>query len=130
MILETTFLIDFLRNKPEAVEKLKFLRKKNIPISITTPSIVEIWTGLYHTKKTETEKKKILEVLESQIIHQLDKDSAKKAGEINGILARSGQSVGIVDSMIAGIACLNNEPILTRNIKHFGKIKNIKVESY
>lgn len=130
MILDTTFLIDLLRNKAEAVEKLKTIQRKNIPISITTPSIVEIYTGLQHTKKTENEKKKILEVLESQIIHNLDKESAEKAGEINGNLIKKGETINIVDSMIAGIAYKNNEPILTRNIKHFSKIKEIKVEAY
>jgi len=130
MILDTTFLIDLLQNQVEATEKLKLLQAKNIPISITTPSIVEIWTGLHYTKKTETEKKKILDVLESQIVHNLDKESAEKAGEINGSLIKKGEQIEIIDSMIAGIASKNNEPVLTRNIKHFGKIKEIKVETY
>ncbi len=130
MILDTTFLIDLLQNKIEATEKLRLLQTKNIPISIATSSIVEIWTGLYYTKKTEIEKKKILDVLESQIIHNLDKESAEKAGEINGALIKTGQQIEIIDSMIAGIAYKNNEPILTRNIKHFNKIKEVKIEVY
>lgn len=130
MIMDTSFLIDLLKNNKNAVNKLKYLQIKNIPVAATTPSIVEIWTGLSHLNKKEAEKKKIIEVIESQIIYDLDRESAEKAGEINGNLIKKGQQIEIIDSMIAGIAYKNNETILTRNIKHFSKIKEINVESY
>ena len=130
MILDTYFLIDLFRNETKAIQKFIEIQRKNTPIAITTPSIVEICTGLYLTKKTETEKKKIMDVIESQIIRELDKESAQKAGEINGNLIKKGQHIGIIDSMIAGIAHRNNEPILTRNTKHFDRISEIKVEKY
>ena|SRR3989344_3994944 len=130
MILDTTFLIDILRNKQEASDKLKSLEKLNIPIAVAVPSIVEIFAGLHYSKKSDEEKGRIIDVLESQVIHDLDKESARKAGEIKGNLIKTGNDIELMDCMIAGIAYKNKEPILTRNVKHFSKIKGINVETY
>lgn len=34
------------------------------------------------------------------------------------------------DAMIAGIALLSNETILTKNVEHFSRIRNLKIETY
>ena len=130
MILDTTFLIDILRNKQEASDKLKSLEKLNVPIAVAAPSIVEIFAGWHYSKKSDEEKGRIIDVLESQVIHDLDKESARKAGEIKGNLIKTGNDIELMDCMIAGIAYKNKETILTRNVKHFSKIKGINVETY
>lgn len=45
-------------------------------------------------------------------------------------LNRNIQEIDAIDSMIAAIALLENEPLLTRNTKHFTRIKGLRVESY
>ena len=130
MILDTTFLIDILRNKQEASDKLKSLEKLNVPIAVAAPSIVEIFAGLHYSKKSDEEKGRIIDVLESQVIHDLDKESARKAGEIKGNLIKTGNDIELMDCMIAGIAKVNNETLVTRNIKHFSRINGLKIENY
>ncbi len=73
---------------------------------------------------------KIAKVLESQMILDLDKESAEKAGEIDGLLIKEGKGIEPEDCMIAGIAKHHQETILTRNLKHFGRIKGISLETY
>ena len=55
---------------------------------------------------------------------------AEKAGEIHGTLAKGGQGIDNIDAMIAATALLENETVLTRNIKHFSRVKGLRVESY
>ncbi len=34
------------------------------------------------------------------------------------------------DAMIAGIALINNESVLTKNVEHFSRIRDLKIETY
>lgn len=129
MILETSFIIDFLRNESNAISKMKDLRDKNIPYAITTPSIFELWSGLCSLEKSEKQKNNLDLFIEGQMILHLDKESAKKAGKIDGILVKSGREIDVGDCMIAGIAIENNLPVLTRD-RHFERIDGLKIEKY
>ena len=73
---------------------------------------------------------KILEILDGQIILKFDKESAEKAGEIDGNLIKEGNTIGPIDTMIAGTAITKNEKVLTRNIKDFSRIKGLNIETY
>ena len=130
MILETTFLVDLLRGNQKAAEKLKYLQDLRTPLYIATPSIFELWSGLIHAKKSEQEKRKIVEVLDSQFILDLTKEASIKAGKIDGQLVLEGKKIEPEDSMIAGIAITNHEKVLTRNTEHFMRVPGLIVERY
>ena len=130
MILDTTFIIDFLKGQSDAVSKMDFLVKRDISFAITTPTIFELYSGLIFLDKPENEKNKIISLLKQQIILPLDKNGAEEAGIIDGTLLKNGFKIDPEDSMIAGIAKINNETILTRNVKHFSRISELKIESY
>ena len=129
MILDTAFVIDFVKGNPRAVSKMESMIENGIPISITTPTIVELWSGLISLKKSILEKQKIISFVNSLIIYDLDKESAEEAGRIDGELIKNGLEIDTEDSMIAGIAKANNQKILTRD-GHFRRIEWLKVESY
>ena len=42
----------------------------------------------------------------------------------------SGKPIKTADVLIASIAINNNKTLITRDVKHFSKIKNLKVISY
>jgi len=130
MILDTDFVIDVMKNDEAAVKRLKELVSRGEPQVITTPTMFELYSGVIRSKKKDEEKQKILDVLSNLIIWNLDSESAKNGGEIDGRLSVEGQKIDIIDSMIAGIAFAHQEKILTRNIRHFSKIIGLKIETY
>ena len=130
MIVDTTFLIDIMEKLPEAEEILNKLSKNGEPLLVTSLSIFELYTGIIRSQNPIKEKNKILKALQDQVILSLDEKSAEKAGEIDGILIKEGNMLGIIDCMIAGIAFIKNEKVLTRNIKDFSKIRGLKIETY
>lgn len=130
MILDTNFIIDFLKGQSNALNKIDLLVKKDIAFAITTPTIFELYSGLIFLDKSEDEREKIISLLKDQIILSLDKNSAEKAGIIDGNLLKKGLKIDAEDSMIAGIAESYGETILTRNVKHFSRIRGIKIETY
>ena len=91
---------------------------------------MELWRGALQSINQEKEKKKIQELLHSLLNYSFSEEEAKKSAEIEVELIKSGKLVDIEDIMIAGTALIKNEKILTRNIKHFNKIKGLDLEEY
>ncbi len=130
MILDTTFIIDLMEELPDAVAKMEQLHQEQLQIFITTPTIFELWTGVAYGNQPEKEKQKIKLIIDNQCLLDLTTESAQHAGFINGTLQKQGQIIDPEDCLIAGIALHHNEPLLTRNTKHFKRIKGLKIETY
>jgi len=130
MILDTSFLIDLMRTDSGAVRKLIEIEKNEIAQKITAPTLYELYVGITLSDKPEKEKRKVLDALTSTNILNLDAKSAVKAGEVQGKLIKEGKMIDPEDAMTAGIALLNEEIILTRNVEHFSHIKDLKIETY
>ena len=129
MILDTSFIIDFLKNDESAVEKARKLKEENVPLATTTINVFELWQGASDIKNEE-KKSKILKFLSSIGLLGFDFESARDGGAIYSELRQKGKLIDPEDCMIAGIAKTNNRTLLTRNLKHFQNIHGLKVESY
>jgi len=129
MILDTTFIIDLLKNKANAVAKAAELEKSSFPIRTTTVNVFELWQGLEDIRD-QAKKERIEQFLSSIGLLSLDRESAKAAGTIYGELKRKGELLEAEDCLIAGICLQHGDIILTRNQKHFERIKTIRVETY
>ncbi len=130
MILDTTFVIDIMKNEEKATAKLNELIRKGEPQLITALTIFELFSGITQSSKPSAEKTKITKTIGNQIVLHLDNNAAEKAGDIHGILVKEGDMIDPVDSMIAGIALIKKEKVLTRNVKDFKKVKGLEIETY
>lgn len=128
MIADTSLIIDLLRREENAVEKLKQLEEENKAYSLATPTIYELWIGI--SRAEIDEKEKLLDIIESQIIHSLDKESTIKAGKIQRELIEKGERIGHIDALIAGIAQKNTGKILTDNTSEFQRVNNLETLEY
>lgn len=127
--LDTTFIIDILRGDREVSKLMEELDKNEDFLAIATPSIMEIWAGACIAKASNNEKEKINELLSSLEILNLDEKSAKEAGEIEAGLLAKKQVIETEDIMIAAIANMRGEKIVTRD-NHYAKIDGLKVLKY
>jgi tRNA(fMet)-specific endonuclease VapC len=130
MIFDTTFVIDIMKNDEKAVKKLQEIIKKGETQMVTSLTVFELFSGLARSKKPLKEKNKIMNTLKGQVILHLDNTSAERGGKIDGTLIKEGNMIGPIDSMIAGIALIKKEKVLTRNTKDFTRIDQLEVESY
>ena len=129
MILETSVIIDFLRNDLKTVSKIQDLRNQNIPLQITTPSIFELWSGASSIEKSDKKTAELKVFIQEQVVIPLDIESAEKSGKINGFLIKKGLKIQLVDCMIAGMAIKYNLPLLTKD-SDFDRIEGLKIEKY
>ncbi len=129
MILDTSFIIDLMDYKETAINKLNELLRRSEPQLVTTPTIFELFSGIAQSDKPDKEKEKVMTVLSCQTILPLEQSGAEAAGEIDGRLVKEGHTIDPEDCMIAGIAKVRNQVILT-NDEHFQRIKEVRVERY
>ncbi len=117
--LDTTFLIDILRNELGAAAKAIQLDTE-IAIFTTEANIYEIVSGL--RKGTDLERAlRDLEMLISRLtVLPLDRKASMMAGIIARELLQGGKMIDDVDCLTAGTLLANGcDTVVTRNVKHF-----------
>ncbi len=130
MILDTTFLIDLMDDDQEAKIKLAQLIKNNDMKMITAISVFELFIGIGKGDNPKEEKEKVEKILSGEIILEFSEEAAATSGLISGSLSKLGKNISKADCMIAGIALTKNQKVLTRNVKDFGKIEGLQIETY
>jgi predicted nucleic acid-binding protein len=130
MIADTSFIIDVMANDPAAVKKAQQLEEAGTSILVGTPTLFELFAGVALSRKPIEEKSKITTILSSLAQLSLDSPSASAGGLIHGERAKARQAIDPEDAMIAGIARVSQDKVLTRNLKHFAGIEGVAIESY
>ncbi|MBI4361827.1 MAG: PIN domain-containing protein [Euryarchaeota archaeon] len=127
--LETTFLVDLLRGKSEVKVLKDELDRTERALTVAAPSVMELWLGAMLSGRPAAQRARIVELLSSLSVLPLDERSAKVAGEMEAELVQSGQRVEAQDIMIAAIAQVNGEKVVTRD-QHFTRIPGITLLKY
>ena len=121
-IADTDVLIDFLRDRGDEARRIEFELKTG-RLCTTSVSAFELWVGA----RSPQEKAAVGTLLSATSIFPLDASAANTAGEIFRNLESKGITIGMADSLIAGI-CLHRDSILiTRNKKHFSRVDGLKL---
>lgn len=130
ILLDTTFLIDFLRGDKKAIG---FLNSTDEPVRTTIINEYELFVGIVRLPGIDVEKrmKETKGIFDSVEVLALDEESMIESAKICGRLIQKGEEIGDNDCLIAGIALKNGiGTIVTRNKVHFSRIPGIRVLSY
>ena len=120
-IADTDVLIDYVAGKGEADAVERLLRHG--AIRTTVISRFELLSGA----KTPKQLARLVQLLAAVPSLGLDDAAADAASEIRRSLERSGNQIGMADSLIAGIVIANGGTLLTRNRRHFERVPGIKL---
>ncbi|MHA2271117.1 MAG: PIN domain-containing protein [Candidatus Hodarchaeales archaeon] len=126
--LETTFLIDYLRGKEEAIQKFQHFVQTGVQLFTTVISLYELHVGLLPDRKKERERLRNLE--QAIDIRPLTVTSAKEAAVIMKDLLAKGEPIPVNDAYIAAIAREFRAPVITRDLNHFSKVSDLRVETF
>ena len=130
MILDTSYLIDLFDGRGAAFEKGIELSENGRVQRVPSPVVVELSYGAAFGG--EKERRKVQNALRMYPIVEQGETIARRAGQL---LARAdidaGGESGIdkVDPMIAAVADVYDEPVLTANVDDFEAL-GVSVESY
>ncbi len=130
LILETDVVIDYLRgNNEKIINNIENLVSKGTFLTITQITLSELWFGVYYLQKKQ---KQIAEgaklndfILNLPEIINLSNDSSKIYGKLGAELERSGLRIPKFDLLNASIAIAHNMRLITKDRRHFPRIKEI-----
>lgn len=121
-VADTDVLIDFLRDRGQNAKRIE-LELKTGRLHTTSVTAFELWVGA----KSTNQKTAVETLLAAMSIIPLDAQASAKAGEVYQLLEGKGQTIGMADSLIAGI-CLSRDAILiTGNKKYFKRVTGLKI---
>ena len=120
-IADTDVLIDYLAGKGEADAVVGLLRRGTLRTTVITR--FELLSGARNAKQLG----RLVQLLEAIPSLELDDAAADSASEIRRFLEGSGNSIGMADSLIAGIVTSNGGTLLTRNRRRFERVPGISL---
>ena len=129
--LDTTFLIDLLRGKEEAVSLSRELDKESI-VFTTEINVFEVVLGIFSNKNINQARdfEKAASLFKTLKILPLDHKASIEAGKLAGSLIMKGRQIDDNDCIAAAIAKTNGINIMvTRNERHF-KETGLRVRVY
>jgi predicted nucleic acid-binding protein len=118
-LLDTCVIIDYLRDRQEAVD---FIRHASARPSISAVTAAELFAGA----RAATEQRRIEGLLAQLMVHSVDVEVARLGGAYR---RRYGQSHGVLipDALIAATAQLHGARLVTRNARHFPMLDDLVV---
>ena len=127
--LDTSAIIDIFRGNQNMKE---FLENNKEPLAANIMSYLELFFGLnLEEPRHMAEGKYYGEFFKSVYNIDLTKDSCEEASKIFWNLRKEGKTIEQFDCVIAALYISNGiKKILTRNPKHFEKIKQLEVVGY
>lgn len=125
--IDSTCIVDFFKRLPEAV---KIIERYKDEIATTEISVFEVMYGVY-LKNSDKEKELSNNFFDSILVLPFDSGCGNISAEILSSLSKKGEIIDQNDVFIASIMIKKGcDKIITKNTKHFSKIKGLKVISY
>jgi len=128
VVLDTDFLVAYLRGKDNSYNILQYLKKQQENLNITVFNVAELYKGCYSMKNVAKGLMKVKKLIESlKEILQFNDRSIQEYAKISADLKKRGKIIGTMDELIASICLASNEVFYTRNTRHFEKIEDLSV---
>ncbi len=111
--LDTNIVIDLLRRREKTVKQLL---KLELTPAITAITVAELYMG-------EKKEEKLDLVLRRLKFYPLDFESSRLAGKIYRTLKKRGELIDFRDILVGAICIRYGVPLITKNLKHFKRLK-------
>jgi tRNA(fMet)-specific endonuclease VapC len=133
--LDTTILIDAAgrggsRLRGRARENLASLVDDGEALTTTRFTVAELWVGIERAEDRQAEIEAVERMLRPLIVLDFDEVAARVFGRVTARLQARGTPRGDMDVLIAAVALVHGERVVTRNTRHFDAIPGLAVESY
>jgi len=122
-VLDSDILIDYLRSKGPGHALLTALRER-LMFRITAVTAFELALGASYARDPRP-----VDALLAAPCLALNRASGIHAGKILRALRAVGDAIDVRDAMQAAICVEQSAPLVTRNLRHFGRVEDLTVFS-
>ena len=127
-LIDTDIIIYSLKNDGHVEQE--FRKNQNIPKSISVITYGELVYGAKKSKHIEKNLAVTYRIAELFPVIDIDKSIMHVFAEIKSNLERKGNIIEDMDILIAATALSHNLILVTNNVKHFEKIKDLRIENW
>ena len=121
-VADTDVLIDFLAGAQPAAARIANELERG-SLCTTAVSRFELLSGV----RSERQESTVGKLLAAVPTLPLDEAAADQAAEVRRTLERSGEAIGMADSLIAGTVLARGGTLLTRNRRHFHRVAGLRL---
>jgi predicted nucleic acid-binding protein len=125
LVIDSDVLIDYLRGRPGIASLFDQLKVDELAVSHMT--YAELLTGELYNYERVTAKSRIERFLSGYTIYPIDETVLDRYAELNSLLRRQGKRIAVSDLLIAATALIHDRDLVTRNIRHFERIPNLRL---
>ena len=129
LVLDTSFLVDLLRGREEASEKLCQLEEEYDLVCTTSMNVLELYKGAHLSAKKHQNLENLRKILDQILVLSITEETYEIFGAISAWLKSEGGPIGDFDLVIASIALVYGAAIVT-NDQHLKRVPHIKIISY
>jgi tRNA(fMet)-specific endonuclease VapC len=122
IVADTDALIDYLRGGGGLASRVE-LELQSRWFGTTAITAFELRSGA----RTSRQKKAVDTLLEAMNVLPFGIEEARIAAEIRLDVESRGQPIGMADYMVAAVCLATDSVLLTRNRKHFERVKDLKL---
>ncbi len=123
-LLDTTTIIDYLRDKSGVPELLEKFCSEGGLLCCSPVNIVEVYTGMKDKEKAGTD-----EFLNSLECYDINREIANLAGKLKRDYSKKGITLSTSDVIIAAAAIKKNLILVTNNVRHF-PVEDLMIYGY
>jgi tRNA(fMet)-specific endonuclease VapC len=122
ILADTDVLIDFLTGiQPVSQQIEEYIKAEQL--QTTAVNCFELLSGAGDNKRGRA----VRQLVDALTVLPLDRAAAQLAADVRRELERTGQPIGMADSLIAGIALAHTLPLFTRNRAHFERVASLEL---
>lgn len=123
--VETSTIINFLRNKQNAVAQVKALEGE---LTSSYICLAELYEGINRVENPKELEKGVLDFFSGlSEVYGVDLEVAQKFGKTRATLKKRGEIIEDIDLFIAATCLAENLTLVTYNAKHFQRIVNLDI---
>jgi len=127
--LDTNIITAFLKNDLRVVQRVSDYLELFEKLTINIISYYEILRGLKDLGNEEKLKRFENFVQENELV-SIRKETIEKAAEIYAYLKKEGNLIEDADILMASTAIVEDLILITNNIKHFKRVKGLKIDNW
>ena len=127
-LLDTDTLIYVFKRAGNCLARLN--PQKDSDIAISTINLFELEYGMGKSDKRIKMDSYVSSLCRRYAVLDFDRAASVQAGATRALLHTRGTPIGPYDVQIAGIALANNLTIVTRNVREFARVPQLKVENW
>jgi len=124
-LVDSDYVADYLGAHPPAIQLLSSFAKDDLAISLITYG--EIYEGIHFGRDPQKTTDVFQRFLRSVVILPPTQPIMQQFARIRGELRRTGKIIGDFDILIASTAIQHHLTLLTRNIRDYQRIPDLKL---